>query len=289
MDLDQASFDLFSGRQGNRRGDRLAAAAPAASGHPHHPGGLQRPRVGDARREPLEIAGRRVATRAVGGEILLPGSRVADQRVGQRSLARRRRALRTTGGLDAVEILRDRLDVLVRHRNGRHAAFGASALDDRQDQFAGLIVEHELRSQKVGTAELAAPRVNAVAGAADGGIQRFTALDQRRISGRPLLRRKRGDAAHARVPARVRQPAPPAAGRALPEPAAPRRCRATSRRPPPRPLELAQFASLTSTGVRGSGVRGSGSGSGVRGSGLTNLQRDFTSWIAVNPEAATRT
>ena len=85
---------------------------------------------------------------------------------GQRCLAHRRCALRTTGGLKAVQVLRNRLDVLVRHRNRRHAALGARALDDRHDQLAGLIVQHELRSQEIRAAELAAARIHAVAGAA---------------------------------------------------------------------------------------------------------------------------
>ena len=94
--------------------------------------------------------------------------------------------------LHAVDVLGDRLHVVVRHRQRRHALVGAAAADDRQDQFALLIVEHELRSKQVRSAQLAAAQVDAVAGAAGDRIERLPALDERRIARRTLLRREDG-------------------------------------------------------------------------------------------------
>ena len=111
---------------------------------------LQRPGVGDPRRDALQIARRGVAGAALRGEVGLAGRGVTDERVRQRRLARRRCALLAACGLQAVDVLGDGLDVLVRHRNRRHAAFGARALHDRQDQLAGLIVSTSCERSRLG-------------------------------------------------------------------------------------------------------------------------------------------
>ena len=171
----------------------------AAAGGPGDPAGLQGPGVGHARRDAFQIARRGVTGAALGGEIFLAGRGVTDERVRKRRLARRRCPLRATGGLQAVQVLRHGLDVLVGHRNRRHAAFGACALHDRHDQLAGLIVQHQLGAQEVRAAKLAAARVHAVAGAADRRVKRLAALDERRVARRALLRGKRR---HASSPLR---------------------------------------------------------------------------------------
>ena len=62
-----------------------------------------------------------------------------------------------------------------------------AALDDGQNQFAILVAEGHLRAQQVGSAQVAAAEVRAVATRAADAIQRFAARDLGRVAGRPLL------------------------------------------------------------------------------------------------------
>ena len=60
------------------------------------------------------------------------------------------------------------LDVVDGHRQRRHRRrAGPAVLHHRDDQLPVLVVEHQLRAQQVGTAELTAAGVGAVAGAAE--------------------------------------------------------------------------------------------------------------------------
>ena len=78
----------------------------------------------------------------------------------------------------------------VDRRHGRHALLRPSALDDRNDRFAILVGQHQLRPEKVRPAQLTATGVHAVAGAAGHRVQRPAALDDRWIARRPLLLEK---------------------------------------------------------------------------------------------------
>ena len=91
----------------------------------------------------------------------------------------------------AVDVLGDGADVVVGQRQRRHPALGAAALDDRRDQLALLVVQHDERAQEIRAAQLAATQIGAVACGAGRGIDRATAFDQRGIAGRALLRRER--------------------------------------------------------------------------------------------------
>ena len=82
------------------------------------------------------------------------------------------------------------LCVALGQRKRRHALLGPPLLDDRQDLLAVLIDQHELRSQKIGSAQLSATRVGAVTGEAGDAEQIAAALDDRGVRRRPLHRRK---------------------------------------------------------------------------------------------------
>ena len=66
----------------------------------------------------------------------------------------------------------------------------AALQDYRLNQFARLIVQHELRPQQVWPALIAASKVHTMAGPAMDPIKRIAGGNQRRIARRPLLRRK---------------------------------------------------------------------------------------------------
>ena len=73
----------------------------------------------------------------------------------------------------------------------------AAAVHDRNDQLAVLIVQHELRSQQVDAAHVAAAQVGAVAEPAVDAVERGAALDDRGIGGRALRFREPLSAAPA--------------------------------------------------------------------------------------------
>jgi hypothetical protein len=50
-----------------------------------------------------------------------------------------------------VHELGDGRHILFTHGNGRHALLGARTAHDREDEFAMLIVQHDLRTEKVRT------------------------------------------------------------------------------------------------------------------------------------------
>ena len=160
-----------------RAGAPRAARARHAAGHPHV---LQRHRAG--RRASRCPAGRRSASGS---------SRTARRRTSAPALASPTRMFSSVSGpgrraalvgalrLQAVEPGGDGLDVVDGHRQRRHRRrAGPAVLDHRDDQLPVLVVEHQLRSQQVGTAELTAARVGAVAGAAQAGVLRLAALEQ---------------------------------------------------------------------------------------------------------------
>ena len=70
-----------------------------------------------------------------------------------------------------------------------------AVLDDRHDQLAVLIVEHHLRAQQVGPADVAAAKVAAMARAAVDLVQGLAAGDRLLIGQRALLRGERGPSA----------------------------------------------------------------------------------------------
>src|SRR5262245_65734729 len=84
--------------------------------------------------------------RAQGAEYRFTGLRVADQDVqlDVRWIPSRRAALAAHGGVDAVDVFRDR------HRVGTHQRQRGSVLADRlTDKLAMLVLERNARSQQV--------------------------------------------------------------------------------------------------------------------------------------------
>ena len=69
--------------------------------------------------------------------------------------------------------------------------FMPPVLDDRQDQLAVLIVEHELRAEQVRTADVAAAQIGAVAGAAVDAVEPLPRAITAGSPGGALLRGKR--------------------------------------------------------------------------------------------------
>ena len=93
-------------------------------------------------------------------------------------------------------------DVFVGHRERRHPSFGTAAVDDRHDQLAVLIAEHQLRAEQVGTVQLSPPRRSSPWHSAQ--VTPNSALPRaidRRIAGRTLLRRKHSGPASAALAA----------------------------------------------------------------------------------------
>ncbi len=62
-----------------------------------------------------------------------------------------------------------------------------AALNDGDDEFAIAIAEGDLRAQEVGTADVAAAEIGAVAAGAADAVQRLAARDLHGVAGRPLL------------------------------------------------------------------------------------------------------
>ena len=62
-----------------------------------------------------------------------------------------------------------------------------AALNDGDNQFALLIAESNLRPEQVGSAEVAAAEIGAVAAVAIDSVQGFAARDLRGVAWRPLL------------------------------------------------------------------------------------------------------
>ena len=83
-----------------------------------------------------------MARRALGGEVRGAGLRVAHQDVQLHWRTRWGPALVAPRGLQAVKEGHDRLDVVVRHRHGRHRGARASVLHDRQHELAVPVAEH---------------------------------------------------------------------------------------------------------------------------------------------------
>ena len=108
---------------------------------------------------------------------------------------------------DTVDVLRDRTGIVLRDSNRRHAAHSLLTVqDDRCDQLARLIVEHQIRSQKVGAALIAASQIDAMACAAVDTIQ---ALPRAMSTGSPGGRCCAGKVAR---PPPARPPRPCACG-----------------------------------------------------------------------------
>ena len=123
---------------------------------------------------------------------------VPDERVRRRRVARRRGPLAPGGRQDAVDVLRDRLDVFVRDpQQRRHPLVGARPADDRVNQFPRLVVQHDRRAQQIRSAGHAAAQVHPMARTAVDRVDAFPALDEHRIAGWALLRRKRRPSAPA--------------------------------------------------------------------------------------------
>jgi hypothetical protein len=104
----------------------------------------------------------------------------------------RRSALTLRRGQDTVNVLGDGPDVVRGHghrRHGRHPGVVESVANDRKNRFPGLIVEDERRSQQIGSATLAAPKVRAMTRSAVRSIKRIASGRQGRID-HTLLGRK---------------------------------------------------------------------------------------------------
>ena len=146
-----------------------------------------------------------MARTAFCGEVCLSCGGVTDKNVQCKRWTGRRTALTLRRRRNAVNVFSDSLDVVQRYRNRRHrgqSRIVQAVTNDRKDQFAVLIVEHELRPQKVDSALFSTPKVRAVTGPAMDAVQRISASNNRRITGRTLLGWKVSRAAAPR-------PAPP--------------------------------------------------------------------------------
>jgi len=64
---------------------------------------------------------------------------------------------------------------------GGHPGRLPRALNNRENQFAILIAQHNLRAQKIRAAEIAAPQIGAMAALATDAVKCFAALYQRGI------------------------------------------------------------------------------------------------------------
>ena len=82
------------------------------------------------------------------------------------------------------------VDIVVGQVDRGHARIRPAAADDRQQQFAVLVVQHDVGSQQIRSAHVAAAKVRAVAGAARDAVDLLAALDHGRVVGRPQLRGK---------------------------------------------------------------------------------------------------
>jgi len=123
----EAAFDLLpgDGRHGHHDGSgvrRTAAAAASAAAATGDPAVLQRFGVRVPRADVLQVARRRMAGAAFGGEIRLAGRGIADDDRGRRKTRRGRHALVANGAEDAVDVLRHRHDVIVGDVDRIHAA-----------------------------------------------------------------------------------------------------------------------------------------------------------------------
>src|SRR5262249_54565207 len=147
------------------------------------------------RRDAFQVARRRVARGAAAGERGLARFRVADQD------ARRLHArLVVAGRAERVEKRRDVPDLFRREGEFRHAAIGASVLNDRRDRLPMLVVEHETGSQEARPA-VSAASVGAVAELAVDAVESLAARDGlgilRRTIGVRVARRRHRRAASA--------------------------------------------------------------------------------------------
>ena len=191
-------FDLRAVLHGDRNRDRTghgpAGAATAAAAATGDPGVLQLQRARDPLADAFQVADRRVAGGALRGEVGLACLGVADDDVELDFFTGRRAALAAHRERDAVDVLGDGLDVFFaqrQRRHRRHARILPAVLDDGHDQLAVLIVEHQLRAQQVGSADVAAAKVGAMAGAAVDLVEGLAARDRGGIGERALLRRER--------------------------------------------------------------------------------------------------
>ena len=131
---------------------------------------------------------------ALRSEVRLACLCVADDDVQLDFFTGRRAALAAHRESNAVDELGDRLDVFLaqrQRRHRRHARILPTVLDDRHNQLAVLIVEHQLRAQQVGSADVAAAKVAAMARPAVDLVEGLAARDRRGIGERALLRRER--------------------------------------------------------------------------------------------------
>jgi hypothetical protein len=109
-----------------------------------------------------------MARRALCSKVAFACRRVADDDVEHdRFGGRRWIPLSSHRERDAVDVFRDCLDVVIgnlrERRHRRHARILTATVNNRQNELAVLIGEHQVRPQQVDTAHVAAAKVGAMA------------------------------------------------------------------------------------------------------------------------------
>ena len=204
----EPAFDALSGRQddGRRHGRRFGVLAAAPD-----PGVLQFLRLGNPGGDAREVAGRRVAGGALLDEVGPAGGGVAHENVELGLFAEGRPPLAGRGAQDVVHVGHHRLEVVVGQRLRGHVRPARPRLavaDHRPHQFAGLVPQHELRPQQVGSAEVAAPQVPPVARPAVDAVEGLPPRHRLGVAGRTLQGRIEPLAAVVLLPGRRRRARP---------------------------------------------------------------------------------
>ena len=167
---------------------RTAASSPStATAATGDPGILQHLRIGDSRRDALQVSGRRMTAGAFRLEVGLAFARIAYQDTRRRLADRWRHALSADSLHHTPDICGHCRRIRRTHIDGRHSGILTAALNDRDDRLAVAVAQGNLRSQQVGSANVAASQVRAVTAGATDAVQRLPARDLRRVARRPLL------------------------------------------------------------------------------------------------------
>jgi hypothetical protein len=130
-------------------------------------------------------------------EVSRSGLRIANEDIQDDGRTRRRGALSWSFREHAPNKCGDGLHVIIGHVDRRHPLIFAGAVNDRSQQLAILIVQHELPSKEIGPAHFATAKIGAVAASALEAVDLATARDKGGIVRIALLRGKARDAAPA--------------------------------------------------------------------------------------------
>src|SRR5439155_22903171 len=121
-----------------------------------------------------------MARRAPRAKEPLAGRRIADEHT--RRLVPR---LVVAGSFERMDERRDVGNLIRREGKLRHTAVGPTVLDDRRDELAMLIVEHDAGAKQARSA-VAAARIDSVAERAVDAVERLAAGDRLWIGGWPI-------------------------------------------------------------------------------------------------------